>query len=353
MGTVVAEMLPFEQGKPVVRKVVDVAVIFSVASCCGVMLGLGAPMISNGFSKITGIPLSFGLNVAIILGIAVIYTISSYVGTEKGMQRLSNFSVYGMLLFVLFILISGPTDFILRQVTNGTGIMIQNFVRMSTYTDPVVRSGFPDDWTIFFWAYGYACAMFMILFITKISEGRTIKQMACGVTFGGSTGCLVFMGINGSFSMSQQLMGKTDLVGLMAEKGGDEAIIQLIGTLPGGKVAILVFILIAAVFMATTLDSAAFSLAASTTNNLKAEENTNPLLRLFWCVVLAAIPLCMIFIDAPLAALRTTVIIAGIPIMIISLFMIIRLRTWIKEDFPNGIVQSKVIESNESIEQNE
>lgn len=336
LGTVIVEMLPEKMNagaKGLIRTLVDIAVIFGVASCCGVMLGLGAPMISNGFAKITGLELSFGLNICVILGIAVVYTISSYVGTEKGMQTLSNVSVYGILAFVAFILIVGPTDFILRQTTNGIGLMIQNFVVMSTYTDPVLKGGFPDSWTIFFWVYGYACAMFMILFITKISEGRTLRQMSLGVAFGGSTGCLVFMGINGSYSMSQQLQGKIDLVRLMAEKGGDEAIMQLIGALPGGNFAILYFIFIAAIFMATTLDSAAFSLAASTTKNLKSEDNTSPILRLFWCVVLAAIPLCMIFINAPLSSLKTIVIIAGSPIIVISVFMVIRLRAWLKEDY--------------------
>lgn len=335
LSLVCEEMMGNFKYKRIVGRLVDIVVIFGIAGCCSVLLGLGIPMISNGFSKVTGIPQSFGLNVALILVITVVFTISSYLGTEKGMQKISQFNIYAAIGFMLFLLFYGNTDFILRQTTNGFGIMVQNFFRMSTYTDPVLKGGFPDSWTIFFIAYGYAFSMLMILFITKISEGRTIREMACSVIFGGSTGCFIFFGINGSFAMGQHLAGKMDFMNIINTAGGDEAIMQLFGTMPLGKVVTLFFITMAGLFLATTLDSAAFSLSASTTKALGSGENTSPIIRLFWCIVLAAIPLAMIFIGAPLSALKLLIIIVAIPIMALCLFMVIRLRAWLKEDFEN------------------
>ena len=98
-----------------------------------------------------------------------------------------------------------------------------------------------------------------------------MKQMICCVMFGGGSGCFVFFGINGSFSMNLQLTGKMDVVNTLFEKGNAEAIIGVLGHTVFGIAAVIAFVVITVLFLATTLDSAAFSLSASSTKQL--EEN--------------------------------------------------------------------------------
>ena len=75
-----------------------------------------------------------------------------YFGLEKGIKRLSNINTVLALCVLLFILLAGPTLFILKMGTNSIGVMAQNFIRMSTWTDPLTESNFVEDWTIFYWA---------------------------------------------------------------------------------------------------------------------------------------------------------------------------------------------------------
>ena len=313
-------------------KLVDYLFVFCVVGGLSVTLGLGIPVISAGLGAIFGFVPTFSINVIVTLCIALIFTLSSYVGIDKGMKKLSSINVYAAIVFILALLFTGPTRFILNEITDGLGIMIQNYVSMSLWTDPINNGGFPESWTIFFYAFGIVYATLMAIFITKVSKGRTMKQMICCVMFGGGSGCFVFFGINGSFSMNLQLTGKLDVVNTLFEKGNAETIIGVLGHTVFGIAAVIAFVVITVLFLATTLDSAAFSLSASSTKQLEENENTSPMLRLFWCITLALIPLCMNFIGASLNTLQTITIITSLPFIIVIICMTKGLFTWFKED---------------------
>ena len=157
--------------------------------------------------------------------------------------------------------------------------MVQNYIGMSLWTDPVEQGGFPEAWTIFFYAFGIVYATLMAIFITKVSKGRTLRQMICSVMFGGGIGCF---GINGSFSMNLELKNQLNVVDTLLEEGNANAIIAILDETVFGIVGIIAFLVITVLFLATSLDSAAFSLSAASTKELKESENTSPLLRLFW-----------------------------------------------------------------------
>ena len=86
----------------------------------------------------------------------------------------------------MFILVVGPTAFLLKTSLNSLGVMADNFVRMSFWTDPFTESGFVESWTIFYWAWWIAFAPYIGLFVTRISRGRTIRQVIFGMLIWGS-----------------------------------------------------------------------------------------------------------------------------------------------------------------------
>ena len=321
--------------KPYVRvlgKLIDFFFVFCVVGGLSVTLGLGIPIISSGLGKIFGFQPTFMVNVIVTVAIAILFTLSSYIGIDKGMKKLSSLNVYIAIIFILALLFTGPTRFIIKEIVTGLGLMGQHFVEMSLWADPITGGGFPESWTIFFYAFGIVYATLMALFITKISKGRTMRQMICSTIFGGAPGCFIFFGINGSFSMDLQLTGKVDVVDLLNTKGNSETILTILDHTVFGTAGIVVFLIITVLFLATTLDSAAFSLSASSTKKLREEENTSPMLRLFWCITLALVPLCMNFIGAPLNTLQTLTIVTSIPFIFVMIGMTKGMFTWLKED---------------------
>ncbi len=62
---------------------------------------------------------------------------------------ISNWNTKLAILFCVGIIVVGPGLFIIANTTNALGLMLQNFVQMSLYTDPIGQTGFPQSWTIF------------------------------------------------------------------------------------------------------------------------------------------------------------------------------------------------------------
>ncbi len=331
-SVICAKMMGDKPYTNIICRLIDFFFVFCVVGGLSVTLGLGIPIIASGISKIFGVEPSFSLNVFVTLGIATIFTISSYIGIEKGMKKLSEINVYIAAIFILAILFTGPTKFILDNITNALGLMLQNYIAISLWTDPISKSGFPEAWTIFFYAFGITYATLMALFITKVSKGRTMRQMICSVMFGGAAGCFILFGINGSFTLDMQLTKQLDMVAILFDKGNSAAIFAILEQSGLGLGIVITFVVAVVLFLATSLDSAAYSLSATSTRELSGNAETSPMLRLFWCVTLALIPLCMNFIGASLSTLQTLTIVTSIPFIFVILGMTKGLFTWLRED---------------------
>jgi BCCT family betaine/carnitine transporter len=134
ISAVCEEMLGnFKYRKPL-GKLIDALTILSIVGGMGVSLGVGIPLVSAGIGKIFGIGQTFTLNLVVLVIIAVIFSISSFVGIDRGMKRLSDLTLYLAILFIAFIFIAGPTGFIVKNFTNSMGLMITNYAKMSLFT---------------------------------------------------------------------------------------------------------------------------------------------------------------------------------------------------------------------------
>ena len=120
------------------------------------------------------------VTIIILLITCAVYTYAVLHGF-KGISFLANLCIYlffGLLLIVL--LTSGQGRFILENGFQSLGKMVQHFVELSTYTDPGRTNNFPQDWTIYYWAYWMVWCIAAPFFIGNISRGRTIRQTILG-----------------------------------------------------------------------------------------------------------------------------------------------------------------------------
>lgn len=316
-----------------VGKLVDIIFIFGAIGGLGITLGLSIPLVATGVSEITGLPDNFMLQVGIVLVISILFSLSSYVGLDKGMKKISDMNTYLVLIFLAVVLFSGPTQFIIKNTTNSIGIMLQNYIQMSLWTDPINQGGFPEAWTIFYWAYWLTYTPFMGLFVAKISKGRKIKEVIFTMLLAGSLGVFVFFGIISNYTMDLELTGALGVTELINTVGGNVAAIEVLKTMPMSNVMIALFAIITLLFLATTLDSASFTLASTTTKELPKDGNPSPVLKLFWCIILALVPLSMMFIKAPLGTVQTMAIVVTVPLVVVLLLMILKLFKWLGEDY--------------------
>lgn len=152
-------------------KLIDVLFIFDLIGGTGTSLGLGTPIISESISSMTGIERTYLLDAFVVVVWTAIFATSVYLGLAKGIKRLSDINIYLGIFLLAFIFLLGPTIFILDSFTNSIGLLVNNYVRISLYSDPMDQTGFPQTWTVFYWAWWIAYAPFMGLFVARISRG--------------------------------------------------------------------------------------------------------------------------------------------------------------------------------------
>lgn len=288
-------------------------------------------MVSAGIGHLLGVEQSIALSIIIMLIWSVIYITSASLGLDKGIRKLSNINVYLALILALFVIIVGPTSFILTYFTDSFGIMAQNFLRMSFYTDPIGGGGFPQSWTVFYWAWFAATALFMGLFIARISKGRTLKSTILHILGWGSIGSWLYFGIFGGYTMNLQQTGELDVLGSMAEFGDAETIINVLDTLPMSYIAILFFVILGFIFLATSLDSASYILAS--TASIKVDEGVEPPTwhTILWGLIMALLSISLLLIGG-LNVVQTSAVVVAVPVVIIYILLIISLMKWLKND---------------------
>lgn len=341
-GTMMGEI----KGKSIIGKFIDFAVIFGIVGGLGCTLGLAVPLTGGALTQVFGIESTFLVKVLIVLVIALVFTFTSFIGTDKGMKRIANFSAALCILFLVFVFFAGPTTYIIKNTVNSFGWMIQMFPRMSLFTDPVAQTGFPEAWTMYFQAFYLNYAALMGIFIAKISKGRKMRELVWATLIGISAGGWFLFCINGSFSQWTHINGLTDIVGLVNGGSPEAGIFDVIELLPGGAILLpLIILLIIVGFVASSLDSASLALAQTTTKVYEKDGNVNRWMRVFWCIVLTLVPLSIMFAGAEFAVLKTISIIVSVPFMIIVLFMEVNLLRWLSQDRKAGKLETFGIKS--------
>ncbi|MGR5253031.1 BCCT family transporter [Vibrio astriarenae] len=307
-------------------KFIDVLFIFGMLGGAATTLGLAAPLINGGLHHLFGIPNNTMTQVAVLLLCTAIFGYSAYAGLEKGIKLLSNINFWGAMSLLVFILVVGPTVFILETGLDSIGRMMSNFFVMATWAEPFGGYGefadthFPQDWTIFYWAWWLVFAPCMGLFVARISRGRTIKQMVVGSIFYGSLGCFLFFIVLGNYGLSLQLTGELDVISILNESGAPAAIFATLDSLPLAPVVISVFTLLCIIFTATSFDSISYILASVVQNDVTEEPMRWN--RLFWAFTLSFLPTVLMFMGG-LSTLQTAAIVGGLPLLVISVMLMV------------------------------
>jgi BCCT family betaine/carnitine transporter len=311
---------------------IDFFYMLSLIGGAGTSLGLSTPMIAASVAEIIGVTHTSVLEIYVVVMCIAIFGTSAYLGLDKGFKRLSELNLIITFALLLFILAAGPSLFILKAGTNSIGLIVQNFFAMSLWTDPITDSGFVKDWTIFYWAWWVAYGPFVGLFVARISRGRTIKQLITGMLCFGSLGAWLFFIIIGNFAMDLQLTGALDIQSIITESGEPAAISQIILALPFGDIALILFAIVAIVFLVTTYDSASYTLASVTTQKLQEGQDPARSNRLFWACALGIVPVALMSIDGGLKVILSTTIVVSLPLLLIGGLMTYSLMKMLKSD---------------------
>ncbi len=309
---------------------IDIIVVFGIMGGIGASIGLEIPVISQIISTLLGTENTIGMKLFALLLLLVLFGGTVYLGLDKGIQNLSTINIYVVLAFLGVMFIVGPTLYIVDSEINSVGMLLSNFVRMSTYTDPNVQSGFPQNWTMFYWGWWLAYMPVMGLFVARISRGRTIRQVITGEVLWGSLGCMTFFGVMGGYSLYLQKTGTVDLVSILNEQGQEAAIAAVIQSLPMSKIMLVAYCISCFIFLATTVSSSAFIISSMTSRKLTGYEQPARWNRLLWAVVFVMFS-AGIMIVGGFETIQVVCVIAGFPLIAVCIVLMKSIYNMVRE----------------------
>lgn len=299
---------------------IDVVALAGTLFGVATSLGLGVLQISAGLDAAGIAEPSGGLQVIIIGVITVCVLASVLSGVTRGMKWLSSTNLILAGLLLLYILIFGQTEYLLREWVQSIGSYIQNFVGLS-FTVSAFQGTAGEDWqsswTSFYWGWWISWAPFVGIFIARISRGRTVRQFVLGV-IGVPTllGILWFAVLGGS-----ALYLELDQPGSMTTADGsvniEGAIFQLLDYFPGTTLLTIGVMVLVAVFFITSSDSGALVMGMIATGG-----NQEPAkwIRTFFTLVTALLAIALL-LTGGLTALQTAAITIALPFSVVMLLI--------------------------------
>ena len=318
-----------------IGKVINALIAFALVGGITTSLGFIIPMVSRLFSDFAGVPDTLFLKIMICLIITVIYCISSYVGLKRGIAKLSTWNMYLAIAMVAYFLLAGNPNFSLSLFSDNLGVLINDYIRMSFYTDPITRSGFPQDWTVFYWAWWLSYAMYLGLFSARISKGRTLRSLILTMTISGAVACMFFFTAFGGNIVDAVLNRGIDLGAILADQGGPAIVSWAFNDLPGSAILIPAMIFYLIIASATTNDSAAYTLANMVCDEVPQDIEPQRWNRLYWAgmITIAAIALMIV---GGMRVVQLSSVFTAIPLLPIIILFAITIVKWLRDDFGPG-----------------
>lgn len=303
--------------------IVDVFALCSTFFGIATTLGFGVLQLSAGLQSLGIIPdTSFEYQVGIVVIVMVIAVISATSGLGKGVKKLSEINIIMATLLMLFVLIAGPTIYILSTLTEGIGHYISNFMSLTfnTYAFEKESQEWFSNWTILYWAWWIAWAPYVGLFIAKISKGRTIREFILAVLFIPAFFNFVWMTIFGSSAI---WIDEFVANGALSEfaKNTDTLLFNFFNYFPLTTLLNILSIAIICVFFITSADSGIFIMNGISS---KGAANSPKWQNVFWGGLLTFVSLSLLS-SGGLASLQTMTLVTALPFGIIMLLLCVNL----------------------------
>jgi choline-glycine betaine transporter len=312
--------------------IIDISAVISCLFGLAISLGLGAQQINAGLNYLFGIPQSTNIQVGIIIIITLIATLSVVSGIGKGVRILSELNMRVAGVFLLLVLVLGPTLYILRSFNNGLGYYLNNFVTLSFFSEN--GNSWQGSWTVFYWAWWISWSPFVGMFIARISKGRSVREFVTAILVIPVLLTFVWMSTFGATALYQdaatggqvyEAVNSNTSTALFAMING----MQIPGVLKTIMSAMGTFLIIS--FFVTSSDSG--SLVVDNLTSGGKLDSPIPQ-RVFWASMEGTIAIALLLLGGnnALYALQAGVVASGFPFAIILLLMSYSLHVGLRKD---------------------
>ena len=323
-------------------RLIDLLAVFALIAGTATTFSLATPLMSQAICELFHAQFNIrAVTIIILLVTCAVYTYSLLHGF-KGISLLAKSCIWLFFALLLYVLLAGgETVYIIETGFSALGRMLQNFFELATFTDPERTTSFPQNWTIFYWAYWMVWCVAAPFFIGSISRGRTVKQTILGGYLFGVGSTLISFIILGNYSLGKQVSGAADFLGAYQQSGDLYAvIIDMIRTLPAPSLVLSLLLMTMIAFYATSFDSIALIASCYSYRDLPDGRSPARMIQFMWCILLILLPIALVFSDSSMSNLQSVSIIAAFPvaavIVLITLSFLKDADAYLDESAPSG-----------------
>ena len=244
--------------------IIDILAVIATLFGTTTSLGLGASQITEGLNRVFGIPNELFVQIIIILGITVVFTLSALSGVNRGIKFLSQTTAVLSIFLGLFVLIVGPTGFIGNLFFRSTGEYLNDFFKTSLLT-PLMAGDVEwyQYWTYFMMAWWLSWGAFVGVFLAKISKGRTIRGFVLGVMGIPSLVFFIWFTIFGGTAIKIDMEGDGG-IGKAAAADVNSAFFETLEHLPMAGLTSVIAIILVVLYFVSGADANTFVLSMLT-----------------------------------------------------------------------------------------
>lgn len=296
---------------------VDIFAVLGTVFGVATSLGFGAMQVNAGLDYLFGVQMSVGVQLVLIAIITLIATASVAAGLDAGIRRLSMFNMALAILLLLFVLVAGPTVFLLSAFPQNTGSYLSEIFELSFRQFAYEPTSWMGDWTLFYWGWWIAWSPFVGMFIARISRGRTIREFVTGVLIVPALFTFLWMTIFGDTAIHAVLTGTAPELVAMVDANLPVAVFALFEQLPWSGLTSLLAVILVVTFFVTSSDSGSL-----VTGMITSGGDPNPPLwnRVFWAVTKGVVA-SVLLLAGGLGALQTAAIASALPFAVVMIAM--------------------------------
>ena len=319
---------------------IDVLSVLATLFGLATSLGLGVKQVSSGLNYLFGFPVSTWFAVVLIGVITFFAVLSIATGLDKGVKLLSMANMATAAAFMVFLLVVGPTVYILKAFTQNIGFYIQNLPQLSFWVETYYGaegSNWQNPWTIFYWGWWISWSPFVGMFIARISKGRTVREFILGVMVFPTLLSFLWMSSFGGSALWLQITGASDIAGAVTQDVST-ALFKMLESFPFTEVTSFIGILLVTVFFVTSSDSGSLVVDHLTSGG-KLDSPVPQ--RIFWGVI-EGVCAAVLLMGGGLAALQSASIATGLPFTVVLLIMCYSLYRGLEEEHYHATIIGKM-----------
>ena len=293
--------------------VVDVFAVIGTVFGVATSLGYGVTQINAGINYLFDVPVSDTVQVLLIIGVTLLAVVSVTTGLDKGIRRLSELNMVLAVLLLLFVLLLGPTVFLLQAFVQNTGAYVSELVSNTFNLFAYEKTDWIGGWTVFYWGWWLSWAPFVGLFIARVSRGRTIREFVLGVLLVPAGFTLMWMTFFGNSAIELILNQGVSSLGDMVQSDVSIALFAFLEQFPWSSFLSVVATLMVVVFFVTSSDSGSMVVDMLCSNG---RDDTPAWQRIFWASGEGLVAIILLLAGG-LGALQTMTIASALPFTII------------------------------------